>query len=230
MSSPPQTPSLGPESRVARILLAAEATFLLFVVPGGLWAIRALGGYVPVIPMLVLLGLGTYGFLRLRAPELLRGWVDTPWPPREVRRVGLQFGCATFLLTLYVHYLDPKGFLALPQHKPWFWGMIVFTYPFLSVLPQELFFRGFFFHRYGELLPSRASRVLVSALAFGFAHVFYGNAIAVGLSSIGGVLFGWTFARTRSISLVTVEHALYGVALFTVGLGHHFWISGAQVL
>ncbi len=214
----------------ARWRLALEVLFLFLIVPATLWGVRAFGGVVPVIPLLASLGIGTFLFLWRRAPGEMGRWLRAPWPPKEVRRVTLQFGIATFLLTLYVHYLEPKNFLALPRQEPLIWGLIVFTYPFLSVLPQELFFRGFFFHRYGRIFPTRSSCILVSAAAFGFAHAFYGNPIAVCLSVIGGGLFAWTFARTRSLTLVIAEHALYGVALFTVGLGQYFFSSGVQVL
>jgi len=228
-ASPDPPPASDAASRPRRTLLL-EALLFFLIVPAGLWAVRRVGWTVPVIPLLIVLGAGTYAFLSRRAPGQIGRWLAAPWPPREVWRVTLQFGAATFLLTLYVHYLEPGSFLALPRREPWIWGLIVFTYPFLSVLPQELFFRGFFFHRYAHLFRSRASRVVVSALAFGFAHAFYGNAVAVVLSALGGLLFAWTFARTRSLTLVTAEHALYGVALFTVGLGPYFFSSGVQVL
>ncbi|MAB78260.1 MAG: CPBP family intramembrane metalloprotease [Planctomycetes bacterium] len=225
---PMEEPSQPQKTPRRRLVLEVLALFGL--VPGVLWAIRFFGGQVPTIPLLVVLGGGTLFFLRRFAPGQVRRWFHAPWPPGEVRRIGVQFGIATFLLTLYVHFLEPKNFLALPRHQPWIWGMIVFTYPFLSVLPQELFFRGFFFHRYERLFRTNGARILASGLAFGLAHAFYGNAVALILSTTGGGLFAWTFVRTRSLSLVTAEHALYGVALFTVGLGRYFLASGVQVL
>jgi hypothetical protein len=44
----------------------------------------------------------------------------------------------------------------------------------------------------------------------------------VGLSTVGGLLFVSTYLRTRSLLAVVWEHALYGIALFTVGLGRYF--------
>lgn len=37
-----------------------------------------------------------------------------------------------------------------------------------------------------------------------------------------GVLFAWTYERTRSTLAVSVEHALFGCWMFTVGLGSFF--------
>lgn len=40
------------------------------------------------------------------------------------------------------------------------------------------------------------------------------------LTFVGGLLFAFTFQKTKSTLLVTVEHAIYGSWLFTVGMGN----------
>jgi membrane protease YdiL (CAAX protease family) len=93
----------------------------------------------------------------------------------------------------------------------------------LSVVPQEILYRVFLFRRSRALLASGGARVASSAVLFGFAHVIYGNWIAVTLSALGGILFAWTYERTGSLKLVAHEHALYGGAEFTLGLGPYFY-------
>ena len=39
------------------------------------------------------------------------------------------------------------------------------------------------------------------------------------LSFIAGLIFASTFAKTKSLALVTIEHSMYGLVLFAVGLG-----------
>lgn len=39
------------------------------------------------------------------------------------------------------------------------------------------------------------------------------------LTFIGGLLFALTFKKTKSTLLVSIEHAIYGSWLFTVGMG-----------
>jgi hypothetical protein len=39
------------------------------------------------------------------------------------------------------------------------------------------------------------------------------------LTFIGGILFAFTFKKTKSTLLVSIEHAIYGCWLFTVGMG-----------
>jgi len=65
--------------------------------------------------------------------------------------------------------------------------------------------------------------ILASALVFAFAHVLYINWIAPLLSFIAGIIFATTYAKTKSLALVTIEHGLYGNALFLVGLGWYFY-------
>jgi membrane protease YdiL (CAAX protease family) len=36
---------------------------------------------------------------------------------------------------------------------------------------------------------------------------------------IGGILFAYTYQKTKSTLLVSIEHAIYGCWLFTVGMG-----------
>jgi len=60
-------------------------------------------------------------------------------------------------------------------------------------------------------------------VAFALAHLFFSNWIAALLSLGGGLLFARTYAHSRSTLLTTVEHGLWGDALFTIGLGWYFY-------
>jgi len=118
--------------------------------------------------------------------------------------------------------LFPVQAFELLRRQPHLWLLVVAFYPLFSVPPQEFVFRTFFLHRYGALLGSNPARVLASALAFGLAHLCLWNELAVGLSTLGGLMFASTYQRTRSLPAVVWEHALYGIALFTIGLGRYF--------
>ena len=69
--------------------------------------------------------------------------------------------------------------------------------------------------------------IVINALLFGWAHMLYGNWLAIVLSGIGGALFMDTYLRTRSVRLVCIEHALYGNLIFTIGLGEYFYSGWA---
>lgn len=130
------------------------------------------------------------------------------------------------LLAVGVYLVEPRHLFDLPRHSPWRWLLVMLLYPTLSVVPQELVFRTFFFHRYGRLFESPWVTTVASAIAFAWAHIVLMNELAVLLTLIGGWLFARTYLRTRSLLATAVEHAAYGCLLFTVGLGRWF-VTGA---
>ncbi len=93
----------------------------------------------------------------------------------------------------------------------------------LSVYPQELIFRAFLMRRYAPIFGTGYRAAAASAAAFGFAHIIYGTVASVVITAVGGWLFARRYQRTRSLAVVWLEHALYGVLAFTVGLGDLFY-------
>jgi membrane protease YdiL (CAAX protease family) len=112
---------------------------------------------------------------------------------------------------------------AFPRQRPGLWLLVLLLYPLVSALAQELIFRVFFFHRYRALFSTPGPMIAASAIAFALAHLVLGNWQAPLLSLFGGLLFAWTYARTRSLPLVALEHGLWGDWLFTLGLGRYFY-------
>lgn len=133
-------------------------------------------------------------------------------------------GCVVAAAILALTFLvQPGQFLGFPRSAPWRWGMVMLLYPLLSALPQELLYRSWFFRRYEPLFGPEAGMVLASALSFSFLHIVYDNPWALALSFAGGLLFARTYRRSRSLMLVTAEHALYGCLVFTIGMGGYFY-------
>ena len=54
-------------------------------------------------------------------------------------------------------------------------------------------------------------------------HIVFMNPVAVLLSLVGGFLFSATYSKTKSLLWVSVEHSLYGMLIFTLGLGKFFY-------
>ncbi len=125
-------------------------------------------------------------------------------------------GVATALLL-------PERLFSFVAERPLFWALVMVMYPLISVVPQEIIFRLFFFERYKIFFSKGQVMVIASGLAFGFAHVIFENWVAPLLTAIGGILFALTYARTKSLALVSLEHALYGDFIFTIGLGYYFY-------
>lgn len=147
-----------------------------------------------------------------------RLWLPASYSVHLRAVLKLFIPCA-LLLAVCAYLVTPDIFFILPREELPFWLLTLAIYPIVSVIPQELIFRTFFFHRYKGIIPSKTFRWLLSTLCFAFAHIVYGNWIAVGLSLCGGLLFGYRYMQTRSTMLVVIEHSLWGCYLFTLGLG-----------
>jgi membrane protease YdiL (CAAX protease family) len=120
---------------------------------------------------------------------------------------------------------DPESLFYLPRERTWLWVAIMFFYPLLSVYPQEVIFRTWLFHRYKEVLPAEWMRVAASTVAFGYAHIMFQHWIPLAMTTIGGFVFARTYVRSKSTFVVAVEHGLYGMAIFTIGLGRFFYLG-----
>lgn len=123
------------------------------------------------------------------------------------------------ITTLYMYIVDYQNLFVVIKTKPLMWVTILFIYSVFSVYPQELIYRTFFFQRYESLFRSHLLFVLVNAAVFSLAHIFFKNTLVMFLTFIGGILFALTFKKTKSTLLVSIEHAIYGCWLFTVGMG-----------
>lgn len=120
-------------------------------------------------------------------------------------------------------WLVPWRFLDLPTRMPDLWLRIMLAYPLLSVLGQELVYRVLFFRRYGAALPGGRGAVLLNALAFAAAHLFYLNPVALGLTFAGGLAFGVLWQRGAPFLLVVALHTVAGQMVFSFGLGVYFY-------
>jgi membrane protease YdiL (CAAX protease family) len=132
------------------------------------------------------------------------------------------------LLGIAVHIFAPQLLFSFVKRAPVLWAAIMLLYPLLSVYPQELLYRAFFFHRYQPVFGSGWTMLLASAFAFGFVHIIFGNWLAVGLCVLGGLLFSFTYQQSGSLLLACLDHALFGNFIFTIGLGRFFY-HGSRV-
>lgn len=147
---------------------------------------------------------------------------------REWRRILLRFVLLGGLLTASVAVLAPAELFNFPKRAPFVWLLVILLYPFLSAYPQEVIYRAFMFRRYAPLIATNGRMLLATALAFGWLHVLLESWVAVTLTVVGGWLFGDTYRRTRSLAAVSVEHALYGALVFTIGLGREFYLGAVR--
>lgn len=135
------------------------------------------------------------------------------------KRTLIQLCIIALITTLYVWYVDASSLYSVLRQKPVLWVSILFFYSVFSVFPQELIYRTFFFERYRTLFKSQMLFIMCNAMLFSLAHLFFRNGLVMMLTFIGGLLFAFTYNKTKSTLLVSIEHAIYGCWLFTVGMG-----------
>jgi len=183
---------------------------------------------IPMIPFLLLITLAC-AIVLLADSQFDRRRL---WNAGEVRKrlpgiLRLFVVCAV-IVGMVVALAAPAILFSLPRRAPALWLIIMVLYPLLSVYPQELVYRTFLFHRYACVLPRPWMRIAASAGAFGFLHIVFKNELAVMMTLIGGLLFARTYETSRSTLLVSIEHALYGCLVFTIGLGAYFYGGAAR--
>ncbi len=149
------------------------------------------------------------------------------WKWSEVNRKNIiailpRFFIATAFVTAFTYFYIPEELFLLVNKRPMLLPVIATAYPLLSAFPQELIFCSFFFHRYKIFFKTQNARIIASAIVFGYAHMLYLHWIPPVFSGVAGLIFAQTYAKTRSLALVTIEHSLYGIMLFVSGLGIFF--------
>ncbi len=132
----------------------------------------------------------------------------------------IKFISIALLTFVFVWLVDRQSLFEVVINKPRMWFVILIVYSLLSVYPQELLYRTFFFQRYKDLISNDRIFIYLNAIVFSLGHLFFKNALVIVLTFLGGLLFAFTFYKTKSTLLVSIEHAIYGSWLFTVGMGN----------
>ncbi len=160
-------------------------------------------------------------------------WGAMTWA--NIRPILIKWVIGTILICLFTWWYEPDRLFIIPREMPQIIPFLIIAYPLLSALPQEFIFCSFFMKRYGEYIekiPTFAGmtperwKILISAIVFGYAHMLFLNWVAPVFSFFGGLLFAYTYLKTRSLALVTFEHSLYGNSIFLAGIGYYFYSGG----
>lgn len=119
----------------------------------------------------------------------------------------------------YMYFYNKAAMFPDLSNNPNKWLFFVSVYSLFSVFPQELVYRTFYFKRYNNIFQNQSLFVFLNAIVFALAHLFFRNTFVLILTFLGGLLFALTYSRTSSTVLVSIEHAIYGSWLYTVGMG-----------
>jgi len=216
MSTPIARPALTP-------WLALESALLFLALPGAviighLNGVRS--GFIALFAAMV------YCLWQLqRSPSFPTGSLVTlRHLGKELPGILFRFLIGGGILTLIMWRFGGDWFLYFPRERLGLWAAVMVLYPILSVYPQEIIYRAFIGMRCEQLAPGNVTVfVIFSTLAYALVHAIYLNFWGPLLTLAGGVMFARTYLKHRSLAGVTVEHALWGDLIFTLGLGRFFY-------
>lgn len=160
-----------------------------------------------------------YGFLVYGLTGREKARRENAKPKHLLLRIAL----ITIAIFLFSYVIFPESFLEIPRKKFRLWLMIMAFYPWLSALPQEFLYRRFYFWRYEHIFKKKWYLISTSVLTFSFLHIMYDNILAILFTLLGGWLFATVYAKSRTLTIPFFEHAIYGLAIFTSGLGRFFY-------
>jgi len=207
-----------------KAILSLEFIILCLVIPG----IIIFGRFAPYM-FAFLWGATLYALIITRL-YYFQGWKEI-WRVEAVtwgnmKPILIRWILASIAMLIFAVFYDPERLFYIPKERPEIIPAILFLYPVISALPQEFIFCTFFFKRYEPFFGSGKWMIAASAMIFAYVHILYINPVAPILSLAGGILFALTYQKHKSLALVTIEHGLYGNALFLIGLGHYFYSGG----
>ena len=205
-------------------MLFLEFAGLFFVLPS---LIALAGPRLPGLLVLWLVCIPCLMFLR-RDPDFDRTQLWGRMPPgmpllKGWTGVAVPFCLNAAVLTAAIWHWAPRLLFDLPKNNPVLWALLLCLYPVFSVYPQGLVYRAFFERRYATLFRTPTALVFAGGAAFGYMHIVFRNPWAMGLSFPAGLLFFARYRETRSLRVSSVEHALYGCFIFSIGLGAYFY-------
>lgn len=203
-----------------RLWLASEYAILFFGVVGVYALLDSPGSPIPFV---LAFAVAAWIYLRRQSTFDRRDLWRVDALRTALPSILLRSVVVAALMVAAVAIWDTDRLFDLPRERPLTWVMVAVLYPLLSVYPQELVFRAFLMHRYAPLFGNGVATAAASAAAFGFAHIIFGALMSVVLTVGAGWLFARRYQSSGSLLAASVEHAIYGVLAFTIGLGDLFY-------
>lgn len=193
--------------------------FLLFFIFVPFITAEFLEGWWKVIPLLLIALFFT--LLLLNDSEFdKRNFIrfDASYFIKSIPRITI----ISVLVVWFTFWIFPQLFFQYPlEHLPAY-VLTFFLYPIVSVLPQEIIYRMYFFHRYQSIVPERYLLMLSNAVIFGLTHLIYDNLVAPIATFLVSWIFIFNYLKTKSLLNVSLEHYIYGLVMFTAGFGYFF--------
>lgn len=210
-----------------RVYLGFEFTLLFFGVPLGiLFGTRIIHPTVLILPVL----LAIFLLLRFTTSFRFRELISFRVSRKSLIKNGLIVLAISTVLLLSVFIFDPQNLFNLPKGNLRIWIFLCIFYPLFSAYGQEIIYRTFLFHRYRNLFKQEIVLIIASGITFSFAHIIYFSWISTILTLLAGLYFAYEYIRTRSVIFTSILHGILGDVVFTIGLGHYFWLDMSNYL
>lgn len=193
--------------------------FLLFFVFIPFIANRFLEGWLKIIPLLLI---AAFFFILLRMDSHFDQKVFLRLDKDHLRKSVGRVIFITVLLVWFTWWIFPDLLLYYPREEFEDYLITFILYPFASVIPQELVYRVYFFHRYRKIVPEKYLLMLSNAIIFGLTHWIYGNWVAPIATFLVSWIFIFNYLKSKSLLNVSLEHYFYGLVMFTIGFGYYF--------
>lgn len=177
---------------------------------------------LPLMAVLLIMGTSVVFFLQYDTTFDKKQYLNWASGKKHFFSMFLFFILSGAVMVVTIWFVDDSKLFIILRENPQTMLMIAIFYPLFSVIPQGLAYRVLFFHRYASLFTSKWTQILVSAFFFSFGHVIYKSPLVMFLTFIAGLIFAYRYHQSKSYLLSVVEHALYGVWMFTSGLGIYF--------
>ncbi len=192
---------------------------LLFFVFVPFIANRYLEGWLKVLP-LIAIAIFFFVLLRLDSGFEKKNLykLNKPVFKKSVPRLVI----VSVLLMWFTWWIFPDLLLYYPKENFESYLITFFLYPIASVIPQEIIYRVYFFHRYKTIIPERFLLMLSNAIIFGLTHWIYANWVAPIATFLVSWIFIYTYLKSKSLLNVSLEHYFYGLIMFTIGFGYFF--------
>ena len=205
-----------------RIYLVIEFVLLFFGIPTWIYLDQDF-----IHPIIIILPVLIFIFMLLRRTSDFKWGELIRWQvPRKVilgNAVLIVF--AALLMLGYVYFFHRENLFNLPRANIWlFLGLCLF-YPVFSAFGQEIIYRTFLSRRYSGILAKEWHFLVASAVTFSFMHIVYYDPVSMILTFMGGLYFARNYQITRSVLFTSVLHGIFGIMMFGVGLGQHFWLD-----
>ena len=128
--------------------------------------------------------------------------------------VGILLGIASSLIFTLIPHLAGFGQYVDNGHRyTVLWAYIYeFTYFIIGVgLSEEFVFRGFVYEKLRRISNKDSIAVIVSSIMFGTIHLFGGNLIQVGITSLIGIMYCFLRLKIRNCTTLSliILHGIY---------------------